>query len=218
MSTREWKDGLLSSVMRSVGQIQDGDLPKWIMLDGDLDANWIESMNSVMDDNRMLTLASNERIPLKIHMRMVFEIRDLKHATPATVSRAGILYISTADGTQWQSLISAWLDKREDGDEAKAALREAFDKYVASTLFWIKINVSTIIPLQDMNLVQSLLFMLDSTLTSKVADEPKQIETWFVFCAIWAFGSALTVSDGGTDNRKIFSDWWRSEWKGVKVR
>jgi dynein heavy chain len=195
MSTREWKDGLLSSVMRSVGQIQDGDLPKWIMLDGDLDANWIESMNSVMDDNRMLTLASNERIPLKIHMRMVFEIRDLKHATPATVSRAGILYISTADGTQWQSLISAWLDKREDGDEAKAALREAFDKYVASTLFWIKINVSTIIPLQDMNLVQSLLFMLDSTLTSKVADEPKQIETWFVFCAIWAFGSALTVSD-----------------------
>jgi dynein heavy chain len=59
MATREWKDGLLSSVMRSVGEIQDGDLPKWIMLDGDLDANWIESMNSVMDDNRMLTLASN---------------------------------------------------------------------------------------------------------------------------------------------------------------
>lgn len=33
--------------------------------EGDLDANWIESMNSVMDDNRLLTLPSNERIPLK---------------------------------------------------------------------------------------------------------------------------------------------------------
>ena len=43
-------------------------------------------MNSVMDDNRMLTLASNERVPLKAHMRMIFEIRDLKYATPATVS------------------------------------------------------------------------------------------------------------------------------------
>ena len=66
---------------------------KWMVLDGDLDANWIESMNSVMDDNRMLTLASNERIPLKSNMRMVFEIRDLDYATPATVSRAGILYV-----------------------------------------------------------------------------------------------------------------------------
>jgi len=66
-------------------------------------------MNSVMDDNKMLTLASNERIPLKPHMRLIFEIRDLRFATPATVSRAGILYISTDDGTQWQSLIQSWV-------------------------------------------------------------------------------------------------------------
>lgn len=51
-------------------------------------------MNSVMDDNKILTLANNERIPVKPHMRLLFEIRDLKYATPATVSRAGILYIS----------------------------------------------------------------------------------------------------------------------------
>jgi dynein heavy chain len=57
-----------------------------MLLDGDLDANWIESINSAMDDNRMLTLASNERIPLLPHMRMMmFEIRDLKYATSATV-------------------------------------------------------------------------------------------------------------------------------------
>jgi len=51
-----------------------------------------------MDDNKILTLANNERIPLKNHMRAIFEIRDLKFATPATVSRAGILYISDDEG------------------------------------------------------------------------------------------------------------------------
>jgi len=60
MQTREWKDGILSKTMRDLGQIPDS-FPKWILLDGDLDANWIESMNSVMDDNRLLTLPSNER-------------------------------------------------------------------------------------------------------------------------------------------------------------
>lgn len=105
MSTREWQDGILSKTMRSLGQIPDT-LPKWIVLDGDLDANWIESMNSVMDDNRILTLASNERIPLKPHMRMIFEIRDLQFASPATVSRAGIIFVSDSTGRQ-QLLLTA---------------------------------------------------------------------------------------------------------------
>jgi dynein heavy chain len=98
LATREWKDGLLSKTMRDLSQAP-GTNPKWIILDGDLDANWIESMNSVMDDNKILTLASNERIVLKPHMRMIFEIRDLRFATPATVSRAGILFISDTFGS-----------------------------------------------------------------------------------------------------------------------
>ncbi len=99
MATREWKDGLLSKVMRDLGEIPD-EKPKWIILDGDLDANWIESMNSVMDDNKMLTLASNERIPLKPHMRLIFEIRDLRFATPATVSRALSDHHEISDSTK----------------------------------------------------------------------------------------------------------------------
>jgi hypothetical protein len=75
------QDGLLSCTMRELANMPD-DNPKWILLDGDLDANWVESMNSVMDDSRLLTLPSNERIRLLPHMKMIFEIRDLKYATP----------------------------------------------------------------------------------------------------------------------------------------
>ena len=121
LATREWKDGLMSKTMRDLSQIQDTN-PKWIILDGDLDANWIESMNSVMDDNKLLTLASNERIVLKPHMRLLFEIRDLKYATPATVSRAGILFISDSAGTQWRSYIRSWVKSKKYNEEQKNAL------------------------------------------------------------------------------------------------
>lgn len=176
-------------------------------------------MNSVMDDNKMLTLASNERIPLKPHMRLIFEIRDLRFATPATVSRAGILYISTDEGTQWKSLIESWLLKLKADEASKGKLRDCFTTYVEATLKWMSKTVSPIVSLQDMNFVQTLLYMLDGTLNDTIFNSPAvdAIEKAFVFAFIWAMGSALTITDDGTDNRKLFSDWWRSEWRNVKL-
>ena len=66
----------------------------------------VQSMNSVMDDNKVLTLVSNERIPLTPEMRMLFEVATLEHATPATVSRAGILYLNDTD-VSWRALVRA---------------------------------------------------------------------------------------------------------------
>jgi dynein heavy chain len=100
---KEWKDGVLSIIMRGMSKnfpdlgFHDFQTYKWVVLDGDIDAVWIESMNTVMDDNKVLTLVSNERVPLSAAMRMVFEINSLKNATPATVSRAGILFINEVD-------------------------------------------------------------------------------------------------------------------------
>lgn len=85
-TTREWKDGLFSVIMRDQANM-GGKGPKWIVLDGDIDPMWIESLNTLMDDNKILTLASNERIALTPEMRLVFEISNLKTATPATVSQ-----------------------------------------------------------------------------------------------------------------------------------
>merc|ERR1712185_582656 len=90
--------------------------PKWLILDGDLDANWIENMNSVMDDNKLLTLASNERIKVLPHMRLIFEIRDLAYASPATVTRAGVLFIS--ENQQWKNFVESWIQNREENEPA----------------------------------------------------------------------------------------------------
>ena len=112
------------------------DGPKWIVLDGDIDPMWIESLNTVMDDNKVLTLASNERVPLTPTMRLVFEIGHLKAATPATVSRAGILYINQAD-LGWNPFVTSWIDTREVQSE-KANLIILFEKYVPTCLETLK--------------------------------------------------------------------------------
>jgi dynein heavy chain len=145
LATREWKDGILSYTMRFLGQIEDEN-PKWLVFDGDLDATWIESMNSVMDDNKLLTLASNERIPLKGHMKMIFEIRDLRFATPATVSRAGILFISDSDGYQWRAFVKSWITQVRGDQEVKNDLKEKFDRYMPETLSHSRKYFKHIIP------------------------------------------------------------------------
>lgn len=94
--TGEWIDGLFSFIMRNQCEL-GGNGPKWIVLDGDIDPQWIESLNTLMDDNKVLTLANNERIALRPEMRLLFEISHLRTATPATVSRAGILFINPTD-------------------------------------------------------------------------------------------------------------------------
>ena len=209
LPSKEWKDGLFSKLMRTYAEIPDTN-PKWIMLDGDLDANWIESMNSVMDDNKILTLANNERIPLKPHMRLIFEIRDLKFATPATVSRAGILYISDDSGHQWKSYYISWLDQNFAQDETmKENLKRLFERYVGPTLEHIRKHCKFVVPISHISMVISLCKCLHSLL---IGQEVKNVEYLFVYALIWALGGALTEKDG-LDFRKEFSSWWKGEWK-----
>jgi dynein heavy chain len=62
-----------------------------IVFDGDVDAVWVENMNSVMDDNKLLTLPNGERIRLQPHVKLLFEVADLQYASPATISRCDLL-------------------------------------------------------------------------------------------------------------------------------
>nr|XP_051697525.1 dynein axonemal heavy chain 17 [Oryctolagus cuniculus] len=214
-ATREWKDGLFSTIMRDLANItHDG--PKWIVLDGDIDPMWIESLNTVMDDNKVLTLASNERIPLNRTMRLVFEISHLRTATPATVSRAGILYINPAD-LGWNPVVSSWIERRKVQSE-KANLMILFDKYLPTCLDKLRFGFKKITPVPEITVIQTILYLLECLLTEKTAppDSSKELyELYFVFACLWAFGGAM-FQDQLVDYRVEFSRWWINEFKTIK--
>jgi dynein heavy chain 1 len=106
-TTREWTDGLFTQVLRKIidNVRGEGEKRHWIIFDGDVDPIWVENLNrwlfhciyadsSVLDDNKMLTLPNGERLNLPSTVRIMFEVESLKYATPATVSRCGMVWFS----------------------------------------------------------------------------------------------------------------------------
>ena len=213
--SKDWKDGVLSIIMRAMSKewapyssYQTG---KWVVLDGDIDSVWIESMNTVMDDNKVLTLVSNERIPLQSSMRMIFEINSLKNATPATVSRAGILYINESD-IGWPPYVQSWINRRSNGSEA-LILNKLFDRYIEKIFDWFRKykELKTIISIPKISHISVLCTLLSESLSHLVESQKtfEVIENIFIYLTIWAFGGALS-NEKSNDCRQQFSSLWTS--------
>ena len=112
MDTREWFDGVLTDAARQVVK-ESLDQHSWIICDGDVDPEWIESLNSVLDDNRLLTLPSGERIQFGSNVNFIFECDDLKFASPATVSRTAMLFLSE-EAVDPSLIVKGWLAKQPE--------------------------------------------------------------------------------------------------------
>ncbi|KHJ97216.1 ATPase family protein [Oesophagostomum dentatum] len=111
IDTREWSDGILTMVAREV--VKDTSVHTWIVFDGDIDPEWIEALNSVLDDNRLLTMPSGERIQFGSNVNFLFETDSLEFASPATVSRMGMIFISEEDVSA-REVVAKWVNSLSD--------------------------------------------------------------------------------------------------------
>ncbi|XP_029381754.1 dynein heavy chain 2, axonemal [Echeneis naucrates] len=189
LSTNEWTDGVLSSLMRSACADEKPD-EKWIIFDGPVDTLWIESMNSVMDDNKVLTLINGERISMPEQVSLLFEVENLAMASPATVSRCGIVYNDYTD-LGWKPFVQSWLDKRHKAEVQH--LKCLFEKYMDSTLTFKRSRCKELIPISELNGVTSLCHLYESLATSSngvntsdTKNLGRMVELWFIFSLIWS--------------------------------
>lgn len=95
-TTNEWTDGIFTHIIRQIYNDVRGESNRrhWIVFDGDVDPEWAENLNSVLDDNKLLTLPTGDRLSLPSNVRILFEVENLKYATPASVSRCGTVWFS----------------------------------------------------------------------------------------------------------------------------
>ncbi|KAJ3056563.1 Dynein heavy chain 2, axonemal [Rhizophlyctis rosea] len=195
IATNEWTDGVLSSVMRVACSDEKKD-QKWIVLDGPVDTLWIESMNTVLDDNKVLTLINGERIALPEQVSLLFEVDDLSTASPATVSRTGMIYMDYKD-LGWRPYVESWLEARPE-KQGVDVMRRLLEKYIPQALDFRR-QCQELVPVPEISVVKSFCALFDAVAIPENgvdAGDPdsynRMIELWFLFSVIWAVGGPLT--------------------------
>ncbi|KAF1777676.1 P-loop containing nucleoside triphosphate hydrolase [Phytophthora cactorum] len=202
-ATQEWHDGLASTIMREAVADETSDV-KWTVFDGPIDALWIENMNTVLDDNMTLCLANGERIKLKNEMKMLFEVMDLAVASPATVSRIGVVYMTATD-LGWMPFVKTWMEKELPSDFPPDGLKRLeflITSYVEKCIQFVRKKSFELVPTVDMNLATSLcrlfacLFSSANGVDYLAMQNEEMLELLdkiFAFSLFWSVGATMTA-------------------------
>ncbi|KAE8293583.1 Dynein heavy chain 7 [Larimichthys crocea] len=209
--SHEWTDGIVANTFREFASADTPDR-KWVVFDGPIDTLWIESMNTVLDDNKKLCLMSGEIIQMSNQMSLIFEAMDLSQASPATVSRCGMIYMEPSQ-LGWEPLVISWMNTLPDALQSqnnRSLLLELFHWLLPPTFRMLRKHCREVVSTSNSNTVVSLCRLFEMLLTEPVKANPgdKNISTWimaaFAFSLVWSLGGSCD-----TDSREKFSEFFR---------
>lgn len=203
--TNEWKEGIVSKLVKDAVTAMESDkahYKRWICFDGPVDAIWIENMNTVLDDNKMLCLNNGQRIKMPETCTLLFEVNDLKVASPATVSRCGMVYLEPVH-LGWECLITTWVEKMEGLIEAEylPKIQDMIIAYMTKLLAKV-FGMKQAIQAEMNNMVASCLKFVHIFLNKeaiklddKELDVNRVISNYIAFSVIWSLGANIHDDD-----------------------
>ncbi|OQS07437.1 dynein heavy chain [Thraustotheca clavata] len=213
----EWTTGVFAAMWSKYNQ-KSNKFIMWMICDGPVDAIWIEDLNTVLDDNKILTLANGDRMPMTDNVKLMFEVETLVNASPATVSRAGIVFVSDTD-LDWAPVVEAWIRKRPASHQD--ILRNLFMKYMGENtpllpgiaFDYLARNTSGVMPVSRVGQASRLYNLMTGLLMgdhgNSLSEDPavlqKQLEKLFLYCIAWSVGQLLEPED-----RVKFDEWLRN--------
>ncbi|KAJ1151043.1 hypothetical protein NDU88_003830 [Pleurodeles waltl] len=190
-SSHAWLDGVVTYIWRRALRSHSN---TWICFDGPLSACWADSFNSALGPEKVLQLNNGDNLEFAESMKLLFETTDLHLASPATVTKAGILYLE-GEVLGWKPLAKTWLDGRNQ--QEITVLSKAFYKTLDPILNFVLHDAKPLVPVTEVGLFGTCTKLLTAMLNDKAQSIGGQlhIERLFIFCLIWSVGGLLDTTE-----------------------